>query len=353
MKILVIKFRNIGDVLLTTPLIKNLKLNYPEAKIDMVVNKGCEAMISLNPNINQIFIYDREKYKKLPKIKKFIEEFKFLKSFKDYDIVINTTEGDRGAFIAKFSNAKLKVGYPVKKNWYLKNAFNVEIPKPTLIRHIIENNLDAIRALNKEVYEKKVEIFWDKSIESKVDKMLPQTFVHIHPVSRWLFKCIDDKIMAQIIDYIENKGLKVVLTASPDKKEIDKVNSILNFCQTNPINLSGKLSLKEVSYLSSKAKFFVGVDTAIMHIAAINVPVIAFFGPSGAFNWGPWDNEVQKSGYNSKNGIQTMGKHTVIQNNWDCIPCGQDGCNGSKISDCLMKFDMDYIFRRIDEYIRN
>jgi len=162
MKILVIKFRNIGDVLLTTPLIKNLKLNYPNSEIDVVVNQGTESMLKYNPNINQVFTYNRNYYKSLSKIKRFIEEFKFLKSFKDYDIVINTTEGDRGAFIAKFSNAKIKIGYPVKKNLYLKNVFTNPMPKPTLIRHIIENNLDAIRVLDKKIYEKKVEIFWDK-----------------------------------------------------------------------------------------------------------------------------------------------------------------------------------------------
>jgi len=350
LKILVIKFRNIGDVLLTTPLIKNLKLNYPDSKIDVVVNEGTEAMLKYNPNINQIFTYNRNEYKKLPKLKRFIEEFKFLKSFKDYDIVINTTEGDRGAFIAKFSKAKIKIGYPVKKNLFLKNAFNYPMPKPTLIRHIIENNLDAIRVIDKKIFEKKVEIFWSEEDKKIVDNLIDEEFIHIHPVSRWLFKCIDDKIMAQIIDYLENKGKKVVITASPDKKEIQKVESILSFCKSNPINLTAKLSLNQVAYLSSKSKLFIGVDTAIMHMAAaVNTPVIAFFGPSGAFNWGPWDNDLMDSGYNAKNGIQRMGKNIVIQHNWDCIPCGKDGCNGSKISDCLMQFDMKEVYKIIEE----
>jgi len=351
MKILVIKFRNIGDVLLTTPLIKNLKLNYPDSNIDVLVNEGTEAMLKHNPNIHKIFTYNRSYYKSLPKLKRFIEEFKFLKSFQNYDIVINTTEGDRGAFIAKFSKAKIKIGYPVKKNLYLKNTFTHPMPKPTLIRHIIENNLDAIRVLNKPIIEKKVEIFWNKDNEKKVDDLInDKDFIHIHPVSRWLFKCIDDKIMAQIIDYLHTKNKKVILTASPDEKELKKVENIISFCKHKPINLSGKLNLNEVAYLSSKAKLFIGVDTAIMHIAAaVDTPVIAFFGPSGAFNWGPWDNNEIESGYTQKNGIQKMGKHIVIQHNWDCIPCGKDGCNGSKISDCLMQFDMNEVFGIIEE----
>lgn len=350
MKILVIKFRNIGDVLLTTPLIKNLKMNFPEARIDVAVNKGTEAMLKGNPNINRIYTYDRSYYKSLPKLKRFIEEYKFLKSFKNYDVVINTTEGDRGAFIAKFSNAKIKIGYKVNKNIMLKKAFNFIMPKPPLMRHIIENNLDALRIINKDIYEKKVEIFWSNEDIEKVKKLIPDNFIHIHPVSRWLFKCIDDKIMADIIDFLYEKGQKVVITASPDKKEIEKVNKILSYCKNKPINLSGKLSLNQVAYLSSIAKLFIGVDTAVMHMAAaVDTPVVAFFGPSGAFNWGPWDNELFESGYTKKSGIQTMGKHTVIQHDWDCIPCGKDGCNGSKVSECLMQFDMEKIFNIIEE----
>ena len=58
MKILLLKFRNIGDVLLITPLISNLNAYYPDAQIDVAVNKGTESMLSLNPNINKMIIFD-------------------------------------------------------------------------------------------------------------------------------------------------------------------------------------------------------------------------------------------------------------------------------------------------------
>ena len=354
MKILVIKFRHIGDVLLTTPLIRNLKLNYPQAKIDVVINKECKDVLKYNPNINKIFTYNRKEIKKSCFFKKIVKELKFLNNFKNYDIVINTTEGDRGAFIAKFSKAKIKIGYPPKKNILLKNAFNIILPKPILIRHMIENNLDVIRVLNKKIFDKKVEIFWSKKDEEILNRFLPKTFIHIHPVSRWLFKCLEDKTVAQIIDFIKNKGIEVILTGGTNKKELQKINNIISLCKKKPINLSGKLSLNQVAFLASKAKFFIGVDTAVMHIAAaVNTPVIAFFGPSGAFNWGPWDNNLVESGYTKKNGIQKMGKHIVIQHNWECIPCGKAGCNDSQISKCLMEIDLDLVFNIIEKYIEN
>ena len=176
-------------------------------------------------------------------------------------------------------------------------------------------------------------------------------FIHIHPVSRWLFKCIDDQIMAKIIDFCELElGIRVVLTSDSNTYEINKINRILNYCSSNPLNLSGKLTLKQTAALNKRAKLFVGVDTAIMHISASNdTPVFAFFGPSGADHWGPWDNNLLISPYNERNGLQAMGIHRVFSESRACQPCGNDGCNGTKISDCLMSMDLNKIQESIKE----
>jgi len=111
--------------------------------------------------------------------------------------------------------------------------------------------------------------------------------------------------------------------------------------------------LKETIALNKKAKLFIGVDTAIMHIAAANnIPTIAFFGPSSAKNWGPWDNEEQKNRYLKNKGLQRSKNHTVIQENWECVPCQKDGCNGSKISECLMNLNLEIIKEEIIKRIR-
>jgi heptosyltransferase-3 len=349
-KILIMKYRNIGDVLLVSPLIKNLKHHYPNAKIDIAVNAGTQAMVEDNPNLNNIIVYDREKIKKLPLLKKIYAELKFaldLRSAK-YDMVINTTKGDRGAQLALLSGANIKIGYEGSKNILTKNVFTHILPNQGL-RHTIETNLDPLRALDLDIIDKKVEIFWkdDQEIET------PPKFIHIHPVSRWMFKCIADHTMAAIIDYCELElGYKVILTAAPVPQEIEKMDSILSLTKSTPINMTGKLTLKQTVALNKKATMFIGVDTAIMHISAANdIPVLAFFGPSGADHWGPWDNDLMQSEYTTRRGYRTMGKHRVIQENWECVPCGSDGCNGTKISDCLMKLNLDFIKQNIKDMI--
>ena len=200
-----------------------------------------------------------------------------------------------------------------------------------------------------------MEVFWSKDDNYLIEKKLSNIdeFVHIHPISRWLFKCINDSTMAQIIDFCELKlSMKVVITASSSKFELDKVENILNYCKANPVNLSGKFSLKQVAAINKRSKLFIGVDTAIMHISASNnIPVLAFFGPSGADHWGPWDNDLMDSGYTKRNGFQTMGKHRVFAESRKCQPCGKDGCDGTKISDCLMNMDFDAIKNNIKEML--
>jgi heptosyltransferase-3 len=338
-----------------TPLLSNLKQYYPESQINVAVNKGTEPMVSLNPNINKLIIYDRDLIKSLSPVKKLLKEIQFSFAFRKerYDMVINLTEGDRGAQISWLTGAPIRIGYP-NKNRILKNVFTHHLPKQEF-RHTLETNLDPLRALGIPINNKKVEIYCDKNDEYFMDDKLSkiQQFIHIHPVSRWLFKCIADQTMAQIIDYCETElNTKVIITAAPVQAEIDKINSILSFCKSNPINLSGELSLKQTAALNKKAKLFIGVDTAIMHMSAANdTPVFAFFGPSGTDHWGPWDNDMMQSTYTERNGFQIMGKHKVLSESRSCQPCGMDGCNGTKVSDCLMSLNVDIIKENIQEMI--
>ena len=353
MKILLIKYRNIGDVLLVTPLIKNLKLFYPNAQIDIALNRGTEDMITLNPNISRVLVYNREHIKSQNLLQRILDESKFFLSFRNnnYEIVINLTEGDRGGLITKFINAPIKIGHP-SKNWFLKNVYTQVLPNQNL-RHTIETNLDPLKNLDIPIKNKKVNIYWTVKDDEVIDKEILNVhrFIHIHPVSRWLFKCIDDKTMAKIIDYCEFElGFKVVLTGDSNTYEINKIKSILKFCFSKPLNLCGRLTLKQTAALNKRAKLFIGVDTAIMHISAANdIPVFAFFGPSGADHWGPWDNFIESSGYTKRNGIQRMGKHTVFSEQRICQPCGNDGCDGTKISDCIMNMDINLIKKHLKE----
>ena len=347
MKILITKFRSLGDVILLTPLIRNLKTNYPGAQIDLMLNKGTELMVKHNPQIGQIILHDRFWHRTLTIWQRIKIEFQTLSEVRrsNYDIVISTDRGDRGARIAYFSGAKIRIGRRSDKSFINKHAFTHHFLFQGQ-RHIVELNLDPLRLLKLPIHSKGLEVHWSPEDNKRINKLTQNlgAFIHIHPVSQCLYKSIDDLMMANLIDYCELElDIRVVLTAAPVEQELNRIESILSHTKANPVNLAGKISLLETAALNKLSKMLIVVDTAIMHIATANqVPVLAFFGPTAVDNWGPWDKTMMHSTYQRSGGLQQHGMHRVLMGDQSCVPCSQLGCNNSGMSNCLntLNFEM-------------
>ena len=329
-RILLIRLRNIGDVLLMVPTIRAFRQAFPKAFISALVNSGTEEMLTVNPLLDEVLVFD-PRWKELPFLEHWRNELAFAAQVRrrKFDLAVNLTEGDRGAFLCLASGAALKTGiYENNKAlWWKARIFDHLVRIPNWKAHMVEQMLETPRSLGVPVTDKRVEIFFTREDRDSIEGLLREGglgshegTVHIHPTSRWLFKCWRDEGMARVIDRLEETGkVKVVLTGGNEERERKKIEAILARCKTRPINLSGKITLKQLAALSQRSLFFIGVDTAPMHIAAaVGTPVIALFGPSGEFHWGPWGDG-----------------HVVIKKEMDCRPCGKDGCQGSKRSRCL------------------
>jgi len=132
---------------------------------------------------------------------------------------------------------------------------------------------------------------------------------------------------AELIDRFSAAGDRVVLTAAPDPDELALIEEILKRTKSKPLNLAGKLSIKELGALTARARLFIGVDSMPMHLAAaMGTPTVALFGPSGEAEWGPWNVA-----------------HRVVASAHACRPCGLDGCGGGKVSDCLTTLTVERV----------
>ncbi|MDI6744872.1 MAG: glycosyltransferase family 9 protein [Thermodesulfovibrionales bacterium] len=400
-KILVIKLRHIGDVLLSVPVFRALRENFPEAHIAALVNSGTEEVLESSPFIKEIIAFDRS-IKRMRFPQKYIKEISFLKMMrrKGFDMAIDLTGGDRAAIISFVSGAAYRLAHDTRDGFKGKKYLYTHLASRNDNQHTVLQNLDVVSQFGIKTDNLSVDIsipedariFANRILEKKrTDKNTP--VVHVHPTSRWFFKCWKDKYMADVINWLTDRGIIVIVTSAPDKREMEKAKRILSFVVggspgspsvtgASPVNLGqspygsrlidlcGKTNIKQLAALLEVSDLFFGVDSAPMHIAAaVSTPVVALFGPSGAFHWGPWDNESSKfqvpsskfggdcpgftdgakqsrrigtvpvgpeeTPYPKRNGIQRFGIHTVIQQNWECIPCGKDGCDGTKISRCL------------------
>lgn len=329
MNILIIKLRHLGDVLITTPVLSALKQAFPEARITMVVNTGTEAMVTGNPAIQEVIPLERGRDGRIGSaLEKNLNLINRLRG-EHFDLSIDFTIGDRGAFLSFLAGAPERLGFGPKKTkqWWWRLAYTRTVPQPKPNRHVVESHLDTVRLLGIAPGKPGLRFFWDEAEQTRVENLLRekglaqgQPYMVVHPTSRWMFKTWKIEGYARVIDAVQRDlGTPVVLTGGPEEKEKAALQDILSQCRSRPLDLSNRLSLKELGALIAGASAFFGVDSAPMHIAAaVETPVVALFGPSGDIMWGPWGRG-----------------HRVIRKKWPCRPCGQDGCEGSKASRCL------------------
>lgn len=347
---LVIKMRHHGDVLLTSPLFFNLKKAIPHAQIDAFIYNDTLPMLQGHPAIADFLLYDRN-WKKLSPLKKIIKEVLFLKEIRArrYDLVINLTEGDRGAIAALVSGSRYRVGFdPKKSGLFSKRKIYThlvkECPHP---RHTVERQIDVLRRIGIFPGPEERDLFLQIPEEAKIKikDLLEKEEIHsgnyllIHPVSRWRFKCLATKQIAHLITALHGRGMQLVISAGPDTQEMAMVEEILALVPDIPVfNCAGRLTLKELSALIQSAKALICVDSVPLHIAsALKTPVVVMFGPTSEQNWGPWMHP----------------KARVVAQKFSCRPCYQDGCGGSKVSDCLVSMPVEMILTAFDELFSN
>ncbi len=345
-RVLVIKLRHHGDVLLTSPVFSVLKNHAPHLEIDALVYQDTAEMLSLHPAISQMHTVDR-KWKSAGILAQAKAEWKLLSALRarNYDLIIHLTEHNRGAWLSRLLSPRYAVTRKLagkSLGWHGSFTHHYQAARAGG-RHIVEENLDALRRLG--IYplpdERKLQLIPGKAAEDAITSRLQsaglenKAFIHIHPTSRWLFKCWPHEKTAELIERLQVEGHAIVITSAPDRTELDMVERILNKLSRPPVNFAGQLALKELAVLASRARLFVGVDSAPMHIAAaMKIPVVVLFGPSGEALWGPWQVPSR-----------------VITTGHSCRPCGNDGCGGGKLSECLTDIPVKAVAAAINELL--
>jgi len=329
---LVIKLRHHGDVLLATPVISMLQRIAPQCEVDALVYADTAPMLDGHPALAQLHLIDRN-WKRQGLRRQTAAEARLIRQLRSrhYDLVVHLSVHTRGAWLVRLLRPRWSVAPRFRAGFWARSFTHLYPAQSDPLRHTVETNLDSLRALGMEpaAADKRVIMVPGTAAEARVAALLAQhglvagSFIHIHPASRWAFKCWPAARVAALCDVLAAKGWPIVLSSAPDANEkalIAAVGAARAGPPTPTIDLSGQLSLKELAALTAQARLFVGVDSAPMHIAAaMGKPVVAIFGPSGDREWGPWGE----------------GHVVVASNTHPCRPCGMAGCNDSKISDCL------------------
>ncbi|MFC4160493.1 putative lipopolysaccharide heptosyltransferase III [Chitinimonas lacunae] len=341
---LFIKLRHHGDVLLSGPALAALKSAAPHCEIDALVYRDTRDMLADHPALSRLHTIDRQ-WKKLGPLTQLGHEWRLLRELqrRRYDLVVHLTEHRRGAWLTRLIKPRWSVAPAGDYGKFFARSFSHRYP---LIydnrRHTVERHLDALRRLG--IFpeaERRLAMVPGVEADAVVETLLARhglqgrPFVVVHPGSRWMFKCWPAAQFSALIERLQNAGWPVVVTGAPDKVEAKMIEAIVAALPTPPVVLQGQLTLKQLGALIGRARLFVGVDSAPMHIAAaMQTPTLALFGPSGEIEWGPWQVE-----------------HRLLTSDHPCRPCYRDGCGGGKRSECLEAITLDRVWGAAQELL--
>ncbi len=331
----VFKMRNIGDVLMITPVLRALRETFPRTRITGVVNSGTEAMLAHNPHIDEVLVYQRAGRKPGP-LGRLRSEWEFIRELRkrQFDLTIGLTEGDRTAWYSLLCGARHRVGVP-QYSWGKldprSHAYNHPVYPPGQVMHEVEKHFWLLEHAGLKLKSPPsgntpgnlclvVPDDLRQWAHAELAPLRPGRIVHVHPVSRWLWKCWGNEAMAETIDWLQTgRGARVVVTTGPEPRERERAREIVRLCRTRPRFHDGDLSLTQIAALSAESDGYFGVDTAPMHMAAaVGVPVVALFGPTHAKNWGPWT---------------PLGQ--VLSQPCPCNETGRKACDWDQVRACL------------------
>lgn len=228
-RILVIKLRHHGDMLLITPLIHALKQQYPAACVDVLLYAETRDMLAANPEINQIYAIDRS-WKKQGKGHQLKMEWQLIRTLRQqrYDMVLNLADQWPSAIISKLTGAATRIGFDFPKRrhpfWrYCHTALASTSQHNQL--HTVQQNLSILAPLGVEIDDAPARMGYSESDWVGSRALLPdgfqENYIVIQPTSRWFFKCWREERMSALINALSEDGYAVVLTSGPDAKEKD------------------------------------------------------------------------------------------------------------------------------------
>ena len=322
--ILIIKLRYIGDVLLATPTVRAIKAARPDVRVTMMVNRGTEDVLSGNQDVDEIVVLDKGSLAAQGGLIAGLRR-------RQFDTVIDLTDGDRSAFLTWISGAPVRIGFNDEHRWRGRCYTQVIQPVPG-VRHRIDRDLATLKPLGVHPSEKLPRLWLTGEDEARADQLLgrlgirgDRPIIIIQPGARYWFKAWPHERFAELADRFANDyGCQVLIGGSREEEAL--AQRIHEAAKSRPISMAGLATLKQFAAIAKRAALFVGNDSGAMHIAAaVGTPMVALFGPSNPDEWGPRGDRV-----------------TVLYKGLDCRACFHPTCERGELN-CMKQLSVQEV----------
>ncbi len=327
----------IGDAVMTTPAVRAIRKNFPDAEISILTKPWVVPVFESSPYIDNILIYDDSgKHKDLSGKLRLARE---LKQY-SFDAAILLQNAFEAALITFFAGIPCRIGYNTDVRGFLLThpvSCTSQIKKIHQTGYYLgilqgiglkADGLDLDLVVNKKYQKRAAKILEEHGI-SRADRLVGiNPSATFGPAKQWLperYAALSDKIH-------EVFGARVLLFGGPGDRELGRKISKMMMCP--PIDFSGKTDLGEAISLIKKCDLFITNDSGLMHVAAaLDVPLIAIFGSTNPITTGP---RSQKS--------------KIVRIPIECSPCLKPECPKGHLK-CMSEIDVDMVFDVVKELL--
>jgi heptosyltransferase-3 len=347
-RVLVVATRQIGDVLLTTPLIHSARRRWPKARIEVLAFAGTAGMLHGNRDIDQVLEW--------PARSGWRGGWSLLRRlWRRYDLALVADPGDRAHLIGWIA-APLRSGIVPRSggtNWI----------KRQLLAHVVTSAGD-LGSVHVTAEKQALLAPWvgeDRAprVVAPPPEPLPRQLrdviepgaVVVHAPSMWPYKQWPLAHFRSLVGALLADGCQVVLTGSAAERDQECIAALRGLGEAPQLlDVSGRLDFNQLTTLLQGAALYIGPDTSVSHLAAATgVPVIAILGPTNPQRWAPWPARSNARALFARSaGVQQSGNVTVIQGRQSCVPCGRAGCEDHRQSrsDCLQSITPEQVLEQ-------
>jgi lipopolysaccharide heptosyltransferase II len=328
-RILISRMKFIGDVVLTTPIIRSVREAYPDAYIAYLGEKSAVSLLGHNPHLNEIIPFDfsRPTILEQPRVILHLRRRRF-------DLAIDLFGNPRSALLMYLSGTPARVGQGHKGRGRLYTILVSDDGRP---KTAVQFHQQFLRAVGIPSTASQTEIFLTDDERRQARGVLagyartapggPLVALQVGatwPAKRWLadrFAQLADRVATEL-------GGSVILTGGPADQEI--VQQVRQLSHSAPI-IVGVLPIRRLAALLAECAVVVSNDAGPMHVAvAVGTPTVGLFGPGEENIWFP---------YSSAHG------HVALRKNVACHPCHLDVCNrtGGGYMECMHLLGVDEV----------
>lgn len=325
-KILIIRFSSIGDIVLTTPVVRCIKKQLPGAELHFLVKKQYVPLLASNPYIDKIHSFERKTREIIPELKN-----------ENFDFVVDLQKNRRSMYV------RTCLGLPFgtfnklnKKKWLLTNFKINLLPKI----HIVDRYFQAVKKINVTNDQQGLDYFIPENDKVDSAQTLPENFqngyIALVTGSKQNTKQMPVEKITELCRSIE----KPVLLLG-GKEDADKATQVIELLGNQVFNGCGKFNINQSASLVAQALAVITTDTGLMHIAAaLRKKVISV-----------WGNTVPDFGMYPYYPKGKENFHAIEVNGLKCRPCSKLGYKKcpKKHFRCMMDIDV----RKIVDLVKN